>query len=223
MAAPDATQPVRIVIADDHPIARSGLRWLLESESGLIVVGKADNRSQAADLVRDQRADVLLLDLALCRDLSLGKLKDIAASGVDVRIIILAESVDSPDLTKALQLGVSGVILKDSTADVLFKCIHSVMAGHYWVDSDQVTSILSSVHNLQAERRRHKTFDLTRRELEIIKAVVAGYSNKEIAQRSSITENTVKSHLMRIFDKIGASNRVELALFAAHHRLLDGV
>lgn len=223
MVVPSPREPVRIVIADDHPISRSGLRWLLESESGLIVVGKAGDGSQAVDLVRDQRADILLLDLALCRDVSLDKLKDIAASRIDVRIIILAESVDSPDLTKALQLGVSGVILKDSTADVLLKCIHGVMAGHYWVDSDQVTSIPSSLHNLEAERRRQKAFDLTRRELEIIRAVVAGYSNKEIAQRSSVTENTVKSHLMHIFNKIGASNRVELALFATHHRLLDGV
>jgi DNA-binding NarL/FixJ family response regulator len=223
MIAPKPTQPVRIVVADDHPIARSGLRWLLESESGLIVVGQAGDGSQAVDLVRDQRADILLLDLALCRDLSLDKLKDISASRIDVRIIVLADSVDSPDLTKALQLGVSGVILKDSTADVLFKCIHSVMDGYYCVDSDQVTSIPSSLHNLETERRRQKAIDLTGRELEIIKAVVAGYSNKEIGQRSSITENTVKSHLTRIFDKIGASNRVELALFAAHHRLLDGV
>ena len=219
----DRTPPIRIVIADDHPIARSGLRWLIESQPRLVVVGNASDVFEALDLVYRQRPDILLLDLALCRQPSFDMFQDIAASGIDARIIILTERVDHRDLARVLPFGIRGVVIKDSTADVLFECIDSVMAGHYWVDSNQVSSIASSLHNLEAKRRRPKAFHLTRREIEIVTGVMAGYSNKEIAQRSSITENTVKSHLVRIFDKIGASNRVELAIFAAHHRVLDGV
>jgi DNA-binding NarL/FixJ family response regulator len=106
---------------------------------------------------------------------------------------------------------------------VLFDSIRSVMAGRFWLDREEASGAVPGLRKLEAERRRTKAFGLTRRELEILRAVVAGYTNKEIAERSSLSENTVKSHLTHIFNKSGASNRVELALFAAHHRLLDGV
>jgi DNA-binding NarL/FixJ family response regulator len=223
MVAADPAESVRFLIASDHPIARSGLRWLLESRLRFVVVGHARNASEAAELLRDRPADILLLDLALCRDSVSDTLRCLAACRADVRIIVLAERVDGFDLTTALHLGVRGVMLEDSTADALFECIHAVMAGDYWIATSQTSSVPSRPHDVEEERRREKVFDLTRREIEIIRAVAAGYSNREIAQRASITENTVKSHLVRIFDKVGASNRVELALFAAHHRVLDSV
>lgn len=223
MAVLDAIQPARIVIADDHPISRDGLRRLLESEPGLIVVGETGDGSEAITLVRDQRADILLLDFPFCRQPTLDTLRDIAVSEIDVRTILLAERVDSLDLTKALQLSAKGVVLKDSAAEVLFKSIRSVMTGHYWIGSGHVLDLPAGLRKLNVERRRRRTFGLTLRELEIVRAVVEGHSNKEIAQRLSITENTVKSHLMRIFNKLGASNRVELALFARHHHLIDEI
>jgi DNA-binding NarL/FixJ family response regulator len=115
------------------------------------------------------------------------------------------------------------VVLTDSAPDVLVNCIRSVMTDQCWVGREPVSGALPSLKKLETDRRRAKAFGLTRRELEILREVVAGYTNKEIAQRADISENTVKSHLTHIFDKLGASNRVELALFAAHHRLLGGV
>jgi DNA-binding NarL/FixJ family response regulator len=97
------------------------------------------------------------------------------------------------------------------------------MAGHFWLDREELSGAVPGLRRLEASRRRTKAFGLTRRELEILRAVVAGYTNKEIAEQSSLSENTIKSHLTHIFNKSGASNRVELALFAAHHRLLDGI
>jgi DNA-binding NarL/FixJ family response regulator len=135
----------------------------------------------------------------------------------------MTDCVDTPEVLHSLQLGARGVILKDSAPEVLFKSIHSVMAGEMWIGRERVSDTVESLRKLAAARRRSRAFGLTPREIEVARAVVAGYTNKEIAQRSSISENTVKSHLMHIFDKLGASNRVELALFATHHRLLDDV
>lgn len=219
-AAPGPTASVRIVIAASHPMLRDGLRWLLESEPRLLVVADIGDTSQAAALVRDRRADILLLDFSSGRQAALDTLQEIAASGTCVRTIILGDSVDMPGLLEAWQLGSRGLVLKDSAAEMLFQGIQSIMAGHYWIDRDRVADGPGSLHRLTRKSRRQKPFGLTRRELQVIRAVVAGSTNGEIAQSLTIRENTVKSHLTHIFDKLGASTRVELALFAAHHGLL---
>jgi DNA-binding NarL/FixJ family response regulator len=217
---PSPAQLIRIVIADNRPIFRDGLRRLLETESGLNIVGEAGSGPEAIDLVGKIRVDILLLDFAPS---ALQTLKDLARSRTSVCTIILADSLDHPDLAKALEIGARGLVLKDSTAEVLFESIRGVMAGYYWIASERVSDAPTLLRRLEAERRRRRAFGLTRRELEIVRMVVAGYTNKEIAEKFSIGENTVKSHLTHIFNKLGASSRVELALFAAHHRLLDGI
>jgi two-component system nitrate/nitrite response regulator NarL len=218
----DKSQCVRIVVADDRPIARDGLRWLIETQSQFSVVGATGDGSEAIRLACDQRADILLVDFPSCGRPTLDTLRDIAESGASVRPIVMAERVDNPDLTKALQLGARGMLLDESPTELLFQSIDQVMAGRYWIVSDHVGDTLSGLRRLEAERRRRKAFDLTRRELEIVRAVVTGHRNKEIADKFSITENTVKSHLTSIFNKFGVSNRVELALFAAYHHILEG-
>jgi DNA-binding NarL/FixJ family response regulator len=216
-----STPRVRIVIADSHPIFRDGLRRLLETDVRLQIVGENAGGSAAVALVRDTAADILLLGLAATSREPIA-LPDFAAEGLSVRTIILTDRVDIPDVMRALQLGAWGVIPKDSSPDMLFSSIHSVMAGRRWM-GDETSETVVRLRKLDAARRRSSAFGLTRRELEIVRAVVSGWTNKEIAERSSISENTVKSHLAHIFDKLGASNRVELALFASHHRIADGV
>jgi two-component system, NarL family, nitrate/nitrite response regulator NarL len=217
---PSPAQLIRIVIADNRPIFRDGLRRLLEAESGLRIVGETSSGPEAVVLVRKVRADILLLDFAPS---ALQTLMDLARSRASVCTIILVDSLDDPDLAKALEIGARGLVLKDSTAEVLFDSIRGVTAGYYWIAADRVSDAPALLRRLEAERRRRRAFGLTRRELEIVRMVVAGYTNKEIAEKFSIGENTVKSHLTHIFNKLGASSRVELALFAAHHRLLDGI
>jgi two-component system nitrate/nitrite response regulator NarL len=214
--------PVRIVIADDRPISRDGLRRLLESDPSFVIVGATGACSEAAKLVRDQQADILLLDFPVTADRALETLQDIARSGSAARVIILVRSLDGSDVVRAVQRGARGIVLKDSPTDPLFKSIQTVMEGQYWIALDQVANAAASLRQLELERRRRQAFHLTERELNVLEAVVTGDSNKEIAESFGITENTVKSHLTHLFDKLGASNRLELALFAAHHRLLDG-
>jgi two-component system nitrate/nitrite response regulator NarL len=216
----ERTPPVRIMIAGEHPIFREGLRRLIEAQPAFeIVQGPGEGRTPGE--LCDPPPDVLLIGLSGRGEAALSMLRDLAASGSPVRVIILTDTVDSPQVRLAVELGARAVVPKDSAPDILFKSIEAVMAGHYWIGREQVSEAVPGLRKLEADRRQSKAFGLTRRELEIVRAVAAGHSNKEIAEQSSISENTVKSHLTHIFNKLGASNRVELALFASHHRLLD--
>ena len=215
---PDSHQLIRVVIADGRPIFRDGLRRLLQTQTRLRIVGETAPGFDAATLVRELRPDILVVDFA---PQIFETLKALADSGAAVRTIILAEYVDGADLTMALELGARGLVLRDSAADVLFKSIDAVLAGQYWIASDAVVDVSAGVRKLEAELRRRRVFGLTPRELEIVRMVVGGCTNKEVGEKLAIGENTVKSHLTHIFDKVGASSRIELALFAAHHRLFD--
>jgi DNA-binding NarL/FixJ family response regulator len=215
---PDSHQLIRVVIADGRPIFRDGLRRLLQTQTRLQIVGETGPGFDAATLVRELRPDILVVDFA---PHIFETLKALAESGAAVRTIILAEYVGGADLTRALELGARGLVLRDSAADVLFKSIDAVLAGQYWIASDAVVDVPAGVRKLEAELRRRRVFGLTPRELEIVRMVVGGCTNKEIGEKLAIGENTVKSHLTHIFDKVGASSRIELALFAAHHCLFD--
>jgi DNA-binding NarL/FixJ family response regulator len=214
---------VRIVIADEYPIFRDGLRRLLETDPGLQIVGEAGPESNAVALVRALAPDILLLGPLPGAGLASETLRQLADAGVSVRTILLVKAIDTAEVADSLQFGACGVLSKDSGADLLFRCIDSVMAGYNWVGHERASNIAASVRRFAAARRQTQMFGLTRREQEIVRAVIDGDTNKEIARRFEISENTVKRHLMHIFDKVGASSRIELALFAGHHRLLDEV
>jgi len=218
------TQPVRIVIADDHPIFRDGLRRLLEAEPDLKVIGEACDGSEAVKMARQLKPDILLLDLAMPRMPGLEALREMSSGPANnsVRVILLTAAAEKKQIVEALQLGARGVVLKDSATQLLLKSIHTVMSGEYWVGRESVSNLVQYLRNLVqsfGEESKQKKFGLTPRELEIVSAVVAGYSNKEIAEYFKISEDTVKHHLSNIFDKLGVSTRLELALFAVNQAL----
>ena len=217
-------QPTRIVIADDHPIFRDGLRRLLETEPDLKVVGEACDGAEAVKLAKQLKPDILLLDLAMPRDPGLEALREMSSASNQnaVRVILLTAAAEKNQIVEALQLGARGVVLKDSATQLLLKAIHTVMAGEYWVGRESVSNLVQYLRTLvqsSGEEARQKKFGLTPRELEIVSAVVAGYSNKETAEYFKISEDTVKHHLSNIFDKLGVSTRLKLALFAVNQSL----
>jgi DNA-binding NarL/FixJ family response regulator len=151
-------------------------------------------------------------------------LRELGSVEFPVRTLLLTASIDKPQIVQALKLGAYGVILKECTTRRLFDGIRCVMAGQYWVGRESVSDLIKALRSVSLPpggAAPAKGFGLTPRELEIVPLVVAGYSNPDIAQRCSISEQTVKHHMSNIFDKLGVSNRLELALFAVNHQLRD--
>jgi two-component system nitrate/nitrite response regulator NarL len=220
-ASPQSVSPIGIVIADDHEIFRDGLRLLLEAESGLKVIGEARDGAEAVERARQLSPDILLLDLSMPNHPGLEALRDLGSCEPSkTRVILLSADVSKRQIVEALQLGARGVVLKDSATEFLLKAIQTAMAGGYWVGRERVANLVQYLRNLiqnTGEETRQRRYGLTARELQIVSAVVSGYSNKEIAARFKISQDTVKHHLSNIFDKTGVSTRVELALFAVNH------
>ena len=216
-------EPIRILLADDHPILRDGLRRLLEAEPGFKVVGEASDGAEAVKLALQLKPDLLLLDLAMPRRTGLEALRDLsAAPASSLRIILLTAAAEKQQIIEALQLGARGIVLKDSATQLLLKSIRCVMAGEYWVGREAVSNLVQYLRQMMVasgEETRQRKFGLTPRELEIVSAIVAGFANKEIASHFKISEDTVKHHLSNIFDKTGVSTRLELALFAVNQNL----
>jgi two-component system, NarL family, nitrate/nitrite response regulator NarL len=215
-------QLTRILIADDHPIFRDGLRRLLESEKGFKVIAEACDGVEAVDFVRKLKPEILLLDLVMPRRPGLEALRELSNDSVPVRVILLTAAAEREQIVEALQLGARGVVLKDCGTEVLMKSIRAVLAGEYWVGREPVSNLMQYLRSLMdssTKISRQKRFGLTPRELDIVSAVVAGYANKEIAEHFKISEDTVKHHLSNIFDKTGVSTRLELALFAVNQAL----
>jgi DNA-binding NarL/FixJ family response regulator len=149
----------------------------------------------------------------------LNALRELGASSPPVRTLLLIEHLPMTEIVKAFQLGARGIVRKDSPTDELVKGIRTVMAGEYWIPREYVSALVERLREVRPSSRRNP-FGLTRRELEVIAAVVAGQSNKEIARTFSVSAETVKHHLTHIFNKTGASSRLELALFAIHHKVV---
>lgn len=212
---------VRIVTVDDHPIFRDGLRRLLEAEPDLAVVGEAVDADEAITLARTLSPDIVLLDVAMPKTSGLDVLQALVQMP-GARVIILTAAIDKADIIKALQLGARGVVLKESATGLLMKAIRIVMEGGYWVGRESVSDLLLALQSLGPSADRAESlpaFSLTQRELQIVALVVEAAGNRKIAETLAISEKTVKHHLTNIFEKLGVSSRLELALFAAQHRL----
>jgi DNA-binding NarL/FixJ family response regulator len=211
----------RILIADDHPLFRDGLRRLLESERDFVVCGEAVNGNETANKVRQLRPDLLLLDLSMPGSGGLEALRELADEDIRTRTLLLTAAIEQEELVAALQLGARGLVMKDSPGGLLLKAIRGVLAGEFWVGRERVANIVHALQPRRSSLTPQSGFDqrLTDRELLVISGVVTAAGNREIADNLGISEKTVKRHLTNIFDKLGVSTRVELAMFAVRHGL----
>jgi DNA-binding NarL/FixJ family response regulator len=220
------TRTVRIVLADDHQLFREAVRVLLTEEPDLVVVAEAGNGEEAVALTLQHEPDILLLDVAMPDTSGFVVLERVAALSRWTRIIMLTGAIEEEEILHALHLGARGIVLKEAGASELLESIHVVNEGAYFVGrecmADLMTAVRSRTMVLNAiAQQQTPDFGLTARERQIVSAVANACQNKDIAAQFAISEKTVKHHLTNIFNKVGVSSRLELALFALQHRL-DG-
>ncbi len=215
---------IRIVVADDHPVVRFGVRNMLQNEPGFDVVGEAEDGDDAITQTLELEPDILLLDLAMPRLPGLEAMRAIMAKSPRVKIVLLTSTISVQQIIEALQIGARGIVLKDSVVGDLGQALRAVTSGDYWIGGERVVNLLKALQELQAQAAavpERKTYGLTPRELEVVSCIVEGCSNRDIAKQFTISEETVKRHLSNVFDKTGVSTRLELALFAIAHKLVE--
>jgi len=199
-----------IVIAESQPLTRIGIRAVIGAETDVAIAGETDNGADGLRLFRELRPDVIILGLRFPDSCSIDDLDDYFIEDPKAKIIVLAEHAGDAEIKKALTKGASGFICKDVSPDELLNAIRTVAAGRKYIPND-IAQILSE--NIGQE-------ELTPTESNVLRMIVGGMSNKEIAFALDVTENTIKSHVQNIFGKIGVSDRTSAATTAIRRGLV---
>jgi len=213
----------RILIADRQAMFREVLKRLLELQPDFIVVADTGDGEQLVKLAAKHTPDILLLDLNLFKKSGLEALHRISKPDTGPRAILLTDTVRADEAVQALLLGVQGIVRKEDPTDMLFKSIRAVMAGQYWINHEQVSNVVENLRSLGAmveKQAQQQARSLSRQQQQIVEAIVAGCSNKEIAKDLSISERTVKYHLTRIFETFGVSGRMALARYSLEKKVV---
>jgi DNA-binding NarL/FixJ family response regulator len=211
------TQPIRVLLVDDHAVVRRGLVGFLELLDDMTVVGEADNGRRAVEVARSVHPDVVLMDLLMPELDGIAATAAIKAEMPDVEIVALTSFVEEARVTAAFEAGASGFILKDAEADDVANAIRAAHRGEVHLDP--------AVAGLLARRVRERATapsqdPLTKREREVLGLVAGGLSNQAIADRLAITERTARTHVSNILGKLGLASRTQAALYAVEHHLV---
>ena len=209
---------IRIVLADDHVIVLDGLEQLFRLEPELEVVARSTTAEAAVKAVQEHRPDVLVLDLVMPGHDGMWVLRELSELNLPTRTVLLTAHVEENRLVEAIRLGVWGIVLKEMAPRMLMECVRKGHAGEKWLEQQSVTRAIERMQKRESEIDR-LTRLLTPRELEIVRLASEGLRNKEIGERLSITEGTVKIHLHNIYEKLGVTGRSQLILYATKHGL----
>jgi len=224
-----SSTPIRVLIVDGHPIVLEGLRTVLAHYTEIELVGEASDGVEAIEKTVTLDPDVVLMELKLPRVDGLTVLRSIQARAPRSKVILFSSSENKEEFVEAMKLGCAGILSKDAPTSLIEKSVNKVHAGEIWLDSNTTAAVIRqfaspaefpAIHggggNGKSSRERAQ---LSQREREIIVLIAQGYKNKEIAEKMFITEQTVKNHLHNVFDKLGVSDRLELALYAIQNSL----
>lgn len=213
---------INVLLADDHSMIREGLKQLLELDGDIRVVGEAGNGEVCLRLIDSLHPDVVLLDINMPELNGLEVLERLRNKGSKQKVLILTIHNEVEYLMRAIEIGVSGYLLKDSESSVLKKAIFAVYNGENYIDAT-MTPLLKEQRYLKELQReaRSKEKLLSTREIEVLCALAEGLYNKEIASKLQISEKTVKNHVSNIFKKIGVSDRTQAAVYAIRHKFVD--
>ena len=216
---PSETQ---VLIADGHPLVRVGVRNILQANPCIKVVGEVEDGDETITETLNLLPDILLLDLTMPRLPGLEAMQAIMSRYPKVKILLVGRMVRAQHIVEALQIGARGIVLHERLIEDLQPAIRCISDGGNWLGHEKVDSLVGALHKLMHEQAspEQKNYGLTRRELEVIRCIVDGLANRDIAAKFDLSEETVKRHLSNIFDKVGVSTRLELALFAISHNLV---
>lgn len=211
------TDPIRVLIADDHPVVRTGIRHLLETEPGIELVGEATNGREAVSAVDQTRPDVILLDLVMPELDGAGAIREIKANQPEVRILVLTTFASDDKLYPAIKAGAMGYLLKDTEPEDLVRAIQQVHRGEYPLSPAIAQKVLREIARRAEEPLT--TDPLTEREVEVLGLIARGLSNREIADQLVISEATVRTHVGNILGKLHLASRTQAALYALREGL----
>ena len=210
---------IRVLIADDHPVVRRGLRTLLTSEPGLEPVGEAADGAEAVLLARSLQPDVILLDMVMPRKNGLEAIIEIKRENPEARILVLTSFAEDEKVFPAIKAGALGYLLKDSSPEELLEAIRNVYQGQSSLHPTIARKLINELKR-PSELTPAQTI-LTDREVEVLKLVAQGFTNQEIADRLTLSEWTVRTHMRNILDKLHLANRTQAALYALKEGLAD--
>ena len=215
---------IRVVICDDHSLFRRGLAMVLEGEAGIVVVGEAEDGEAAVRAAEELAPDVVLMDVRMPKRSGIEATRAIAELVPATKILMLTVSDEEEDLYEAVKAGAAGYLLKEISIEEVAGAIRSVVSGQSLITPSMASKLLAEFTNLskQAEQRQAVPGPrLTSRELEVLKLVAQGMSNKEIATELFISENTVKNHVRNILEKLHLHSRMEAVMYAVREKILD--
>jgi two-component system, NarL family, nitrate/nitrite response regulator NarL len=207
----------KIVIADDHPLAREGIRSVLESDESFLIIGEAADGQGALELCKELQPDLLLLDINMPKLNGLEAVRKIRTVYPQIHVVMLTVSDDVKDLFTAIQYGAQGYLLKNMEPDDWLEYLHALLGDQSEVSRKIANRLFNRFRVGNTSADEPSPVSLTPRESEILSRVASGETNKEIAQRLVIAENTVKNHIKNLLEKLQLDNRVQLAAYAVRH------
>jgi two-component system NarL family response regulator len=223
-ASPEAAQVIRVLIADDQAVFRRGLLVVLSSEVDIDVVAEAEDGSEAVAKAEETTPDVVLMDVRMPRVNGIEATRQIRELMPSTRVLMLTVSDEEDDLYEAIKAGATGYLLKEISVEEVAHAIHAVMQGQSLISPSMASKLIHEFNALArraAEKEQLPAPALTARELEVLKLVARGMSNKDVADQLFISENTVKNHVRNILEKLHLHSRMEAVMYAVRKHLLD--
>jgi two-component system NarL family response regulator len=224
-AADESTRDelIRVLICDDHALFRRGLMMVLEEEDDIEVVAEAANGAEAVELARALAPDVILMDVRMPRLDGIAATRAILEDIPNAAVIMLTVSDEEDDLFEAMKAGAAGYLLKEISVDEVGRSVRGVHRGQRLVTPSLATKLITEFAGMseRSTPRGVETPQLTRRELEVLRHVADGATNREVANRLGISENTVKNHVRNILEKLRLHTRMEAVMYAMRRHLLD--
>ena len=213
----------RVLIADDDPLVRAAVGVLISHQVGFAIAGEATNGEEAIAMAHQLRPDLLLLDLNMPKKAGMDALREMGDSIPSMKTILLTVAIEKRQIVEALQLGARGIVLKEAARTVLIEAIRAVLQGMYWINQHPVSDVHRVLNEFAAPANSlsPKRGLLSPKEMQIVTFIVEGCTNKDIAKSLATSEQVVKNHMGKIFDKLGVFNRLELALYALDNQMVE--